>query len=324
MAADVTILIPAYMAEAFIDQTLLFARGQTYADIRILVSVDQSEDATAGIVRRHAADDARVSVIEQSERLGWVGNVNFLIDQVQTPYFFVYFHDDIILPQYVERLRQALTGASDAAMSHCTVRYFGGFDRIAPACENTGASERRLMQFLVAPERGAPLRGLIRTDALGAIRLQRDLPGGWWANETFLLELAGAGENIAVPDVLYLHWASRPGGLTVGWRTLDASALFAGLRAIAGSALDYLLARAQSNETRAAFTFAAYLWLQRLIADAEMRAERRLFAAPQDINPAFDPTAWPLAMTAFGADIAAWAAERWAAAAQDIAARASL
>jgi len=321
MGADVSILIPAYAAEAFIDQTLLFARGQTYPHIRILVSVDQCDDATADIVRRHAADDPRVSVVVQQERLGWVGNVNFLMDQVTTPYFFVYFHDDIILPQYVERLRDALIAAPHAAMAHCSVRYFGGAGHITAARQNIGAAERRLMQFLLAPERGAPLRGLTRTDMIGAIRLQRDLPGGWWANEVFLLQLAGAGENVAVPDVLYLHWAARPGGLTAGWRALEASAMFEGLRRIAAEALDYVMAGAGSEGERNSYAFAVYLWLNRLIADAESRTEGRLFAAPSELHPAFDVPQWPARLSAFDVEVQAWAEQRWPAVAADLAQR---
>ena len=45
--ADVSILIPAYAAEAFIDRTLHFARGQTFSNCRILVSVDAAGDQTA-------------------------------------------------------------------------------------------------------------------------------------------------------------------------------------------------------------------------------------------------------------------------------------
>ena len=74
-ADEVSILIPAYMAEEFIDRTMLFARGQTYRNVRILVSIDVSTDATAAIVERHVAEDDRVSVVAHDERLGWAGNV---------------------------------------------------------------------------------------------------------------------------------------------------------------------------------------------------------------------------------------------------------
>jgi glycosyltransferase involved in cell wall biosynthesis len=47
--ADLTICIPAFEAAAFIDRTLRFGLGQTYRNIKILVSVDYSTDRTAEI-----------------------------------------------------------------------------------------------------------------------------------------------------------------------------------------------------------------------------------------------------------------------------------
>src|SRR6185437_12170453 len=96
---DITICIPAYQAQAFIDRTLRCAQGQTYDRVRILVAVDRSNDCTAQICRAFAAEDPRIEVIEHNERLGWCRNVNALLDQTDTPFFFIYFHDDLILPQ---------------------------------------------------------------------------------------------------------------------------------------------------------------------------------------------------------------------------------
>src|SRR5687767_10533463 len=97
---DVTIAIPAYQAEAFIDRTLRCAQGQTHSRIRILIAIDRSTDRTGEICRAFAKDDRRIEVIEHSERMRWCRNMNSLLDRVDTPYFFVYFHDDFILPQY--------------------------------------------------------------------------------------------------------------------------------------------------------------------------------------------------------------------------------
>ena len=67
----------------------------------------------------------RVQVVVQEERQGWAGNVNFLLDQVTTPYAFLYFHDDVIMPQYVERLVAVADARPDAASVHCTVGRYG-------------------------------------------------------------------------------------------------------------------------------------------------------------------------------------------------------
>ena len=103
-----TVCIPAYQAAEFIERTLGCASAQTYAKQRILVSVDVSTDPTAEICRKRARDDPRIEVIAQPKRLGWAGNVNFLLDSVRSEFAFLYFHDDLIEPEYSARLIAAV------------------------------------------------------------------------------------------------------------------------------------------------------------------------------------------------------------------------
>ena len=167
MTANVAILIPAYAAESFIDQTLNFARGQTFAQTQIIVSVDHHEDDTFARVEEHAKADPRITAFRQSQRLGWAGNVNFLLDQVRTPYSFIYFHDDIIVPNYIETLLPVLKASPSAALVHCDVRYINTPHGLMPARENNRPQAERILQFMLAPDRGAPLRGIIRRDVAG-------------------------------------------------------------------------------------------------------------------------------------------------------------
>ncbi|NNC42690.1 MAG: glycosyltransferase family 2 protein, partial [Acidimicrobiia bacterium] len=94
-APQVTVCIPTYQSESFIERTLGHASTQTHQNLRILVSVDQSEDATEEICRRYAAADSRFEVYAHESRLGWAHNLNFLLDKVESEFFFIYFHDDI-------------------------------------------------------------------------------------------------------------------------------------------------------------------------------------------------------------------------------------
>lgn len=103
--ARVNVCIPAYEAEEFIDRTLRCARAQTFEDIRILVSIDVSADDTEGVCRTHAAEDERVEVLAQPRRLGWAGNVNFLLERAGGEFAFLYFHDDLIEPHLLRAPR---------------------------------------------------------------------------------------------------------------------------------------------------------------------------------------------------------------------------
>ncbi len=70
----VSLIIPARDERATIEACLAGARAQGYPDLEILVVDDRSEDGTADIVRRGAAHDGRVRLVEgQPLPDGWMG-----------------------------------------------------------------------------------------------------------------------------------------------------------------------------------------------------------------------------------------------------------
>lgn len=316
--SDTTILIPAYAAESFIDQTLHFARGQTYRDIEIVVSVDRHDDATAEKVAQHVRADPRVRMHVQSTRLGWAGNVNFLLDQVRTPFCFIYFHDDIITPNYVERLLPRIEQHPTASLIHCDVRYVGEHQSVLPARANERSKFERLMQFMLAPDRGAPLRGIMRRDVMGAVRLPDEGGQALYANEIFLMQATALGPVLAESEILYINWANRPQGLMAQWSKIGAQEARAGVRTITDKALSMLSEAAQTQSEREALSFAAFLWLKRFLDDAEARAGERLYRTPGDWLPSWRAAHWPPEFEGWSEDIANWARARWERAAPDI------
>lgn len=62
----VSVVVPAWNAERFIEVTLATALGQTFSNIEIVVIDDGSKDQTAAVVHRIAASDSRVRLIQQS------------------------------------------------------------------------------------------------------------------------------------------------------------------------------------------------------------------------------------------------------------------
>ena len=62
----VSVVIPAYNAEATLDETLRSVRAQTYRNLEIVVVDDGSRDGTVAIVEEHARADRRIRLIEQA------------------------------------------------------------------------------------------------------------------------------------------------------------------------------------------------------------------------------------------------------------------
>src|SRR5260221_13860612 len=61
----VSVIIPAYNAQATLDETLNSVRSQTHRNLEIVVVDDGSTDDTAIVAQRHSAVDSRVHIIRQ-------------------------------------------------------------------------------------------------------------------------------------------------------------------------------------------------------------------------------------------------------------------
>lgn len=311
MPADVTICIPAWNAEAFIDRTIGHARGQTHSRLKILISIDQCDDATARLSEAQAREDARIEVFVQRERLGWARNVNFLLDRVQTEFFCLYFHDDILLPDYVARLLEALRKRPDAVSAYCDMGHFGASDHVSTGRDYDGPVAKRLAELLVVPERGSPLRSLTRREPGGTdLRLPTCTRSGFWANEPYLMRLIAAGPAIRVPETLYLRWDQRQGGLTDGWKGLSIEEVFAGFSANITDALSIIDKAAASRWELEALTFCLYVNLMPRVRQAELDHGRQRRTADEEVHSRFSNMVAPDSLRDFGADIERWALRR--------------
>jgi len=268
---EVTICIPAWQAAGFIDRTIQCARGQTHADIRITVSVDRSEDATEEICREHARSDERVEVISQGRRLGWAANANALLDRVDSEFFFLYFHDDIIEPGYTEVLLDALRERPEAGSAHCHLERFGNQTGVMPANTFDGSDTRRLLNLLVGPVTGTPLRSLTRSTLLDAgLRFPLIGSDGPWRAWPYTMMLIAAGPALGVPEVLYRRWY-REGSLTADWGATSLEPVIEGQRLQAGIALDIIEAAVASPREKGLLRFCLYLRMVMFTRRQELR-----------------------------------------------------
>ncbi|BAZ04931.1 glycosyltransferase family 2 protein [Calothrix sp. NIES-3974] len=62
----VSVIIPAYNAERFIEQTLASVCHQTYPNLEIIIVDDGSRDRTVEILRQWERNDSRVQLITQA------------------------------------------------------------------------------------------------------------------------------------------------------------------------------------------------------------------------------------------------------------------
>ena len=215
-----TICIPTWQAAAFIERTLDHAQAQTECDIAIHVAVDLCDDPTADLCEARAVADPRIHVIRQTTRQGWANNCNSLIDSVRSPYFFMYFHDDLIEPDYVARLCDLLDRRPDAASAHGDVQHFGATFQLARSAPYEGSTLERMFQFVAAQEKSPLLRSVTRTGMMrsAGVRFEASLSNALGAHFSYVWQFLSLGPALHIPAALYHRWNQREGGLTERWR----------------------------------------------------------------------------------------------------------
>src|ERR1039457_4398877 len=135
----VSILIPAYNAEATILQALDSALAQTLADIEIIVIDDASTDRTAGIVQSCALADSRIRIHTMRENGGPAAARNAGIALANGEWLALLDADDTMSSDRLQRLLDA-AGAEDVLVADNLALY----DRQAAKVVGVGIDPRLL------------------------------------------------------------------------------------------------------------------------------------------------------------------------------------
>lgn len=98
----VSVLIPAYNAQEFIQRAISSVLRQTFADLELIVVDDGSRDRTGQIIRQMQKDDPRISYFYQENR-GLANTRNRLVDLAGGEFIAFLDHDDEWLPEKIEK-----------------------------------------------------------------------------------------------------------------------------------------------------------------------------------------------------------------------------
>ncbi len=221
----VSVCIPAFQSQAFIDSAIYSALAQTVNDIEIIVSNDEGHPTPALDPFR---DNPRLRIYEQSRRLGWVGNTNFVLSRARGEYFMVLPHDDLLRPRYLEACL-ALLDADPSVFAVCSD--IGTKTGEKSASQVVGSLEQRIKHVFRNLFSGFSYRALMRRRSSDwpFLRLRPNPPVHFCADSTWMLQQACLGELRKVP--LPLYWKRyHPQSAHKGWRNLSEEQLRASWR----------------------------------------------------------------------------------------------
>ena len=112
----VSIGLPVYNGERYLEAALASLLSQTLADLEIVVSDNASTDATADIVRACAQHDRRVKYSRNPSNIGAICNFNRTVELATGKYFKWHACDDLCAPTYLEKCVAALEEDSSAVL----------------------------------------------------------------------------------------------------------------------------------------------------------------------------------------------------------------
>ena len=114
----VSVLIPTFNGARYLRETLDCVMTQTWPVLEIIVSDDGSTDDTLAIVSE-AQQQSKVPLrLVKNPRPGMVDNWNHCIGLAQGEFLKFVFQDDLITPDCVERLLQALLAHPSAGLAY--------------------------------------------------------------------------------------------------------------------------------------------------------------------------------------------------------------
>lgn len=121
MKPTLSILLPAYNASHFIEQTLDSILCQTFSDFELLAADDGSSDNTRQILEKYAEEDSRIKLMHNDSNRGKTFTVNRLWKASSGQYITIHDADDISMPGRFEKQFEEFN--LNPALGMCGTRY---------------------------------------------------------------------------------------------------------------------------------------------------------------------------------------------------------
>lgn len=172
----VSVIIPVYNREKYIEECLRSVLAQTYQDFEIIIVDDGSTDGTAQICRKMAAEDARIKVL-LGEHKGVSAARNMALDTASGEYVFFLDSDDIIHNALLATLVSAMN-ESGAEMGGTDVVHVSeaSWEKAQTLSKEINAvNETRLLSHEAALD--TSFTGKTPLSCVGGVMIRRDLIG---------------------------------------------------------------------------------------------------------------------------------------------------
>jgi len=206
MEAKVTVCIPAYNTGETLRSILHSVRSQTFQDWKACIAIEPTGEhqQTQIVCEQMAYEDSRISFIVNDKTLGWAGNIQALMERVQTEFFMVLPHDDGLHPHCIERLFDAHQRNPQTLITFPDIYFFGSASGRQVPESRTEPLHLRIWNYLISGGNPEFWKGLVRRSAVQETKFfPVNGPESFAAEYEWALTLLMNGPAVRVPIPLY-------------------------------------------------------------------------------------------------------------------------
>lgn len=112
----VSVIIPCYNAEKYVEQAVRSIMTQTYKNLEILITDDCSTDSSFAILQKLAKEDSRIKLFKNEQNQKIVRTLNTLVERANGKYIARMDADDISLQKRIEKQVEFMEANPDIAI----------------------------------------------------------------------------------------------------------------------------------------------------------------------------------------------------------------
>jgi glycosyltransferase involved in cell wall biosynthesis len=204
----VSLGMPVYNGERYLEKTLDSVLAQTYTDFELVISDNGSSDRTQEICERYAAMDPRVKYHRNSKNIGIAPNFNRAYELTSGEYFKWTDYDDLLAPTFLERCVEVLDKHPNVACAFPRTKLIDQNDDLIrdfepPDDSCSPEAHIRFKSLILDPDHiVSQVSGLMRADLVGKTVMHGSYP---CSDEVFLAHLALLGDFYEIPEFLFLY-----------------------------------------------------------------------------------------------------------------------
>jgi len=134
----ISVCIPNYNCEKFIEKMVSTIQNQTYSNLDILIGDNTSTDQSIAIIQALQAKDQRIRYYQNLQNIGFARNCNRLIEEAKGEYVAIYHSDDMYDKTIIEKQKQFLDQHPEVAAVFTRHVLIDPTDKVIKSAEKCG------------------------------------------------------------------------------------------------------------------------------------------------------------------------------------------